>query len=87
MFAKIALSVAMVVGTASGVFAATKHSTARHHGPVVQSQVQADAYGAYASASRKPAAGQRPETGAILIQDRDNSFAFGGSHIYCDGRC
>jgi len=80
MISKIALSVAIVLGTASGVLAATKNSAHRHHGPVVESQMPAGAYGAYGSATRPS------EMGAILIQDRDFSFS-NGFNPYCGGKC
>jgi hypothetical protein len=44
---KIALSIAIVLGTASGAFAATKHH--RHTAPVANGSVSASAYGANAS--------------------------------------
>ena len=44
---KIALSVAIVLGTASGAFAATKHHV--HKAPVVQGQVSTSGFSAYGS--------------------------------------
>jgi hypothetical protein len=80
MLIKVALSVAIVLSTASGVLAATKHPIQPHHGPVVQNQVPAGAYGAYGSANRSG------ESGAVLIQDRDASFSY-SNNPYCGGRC
>lgn len=87
MLTKIALSAAIVLATASGVLAATKHPVHRHHGAAVQSQVQASGYDAFASATRAPGAGRLNEAGATLIQDRDYSFSGGGTNGYCSGRC
>jgi hypothetical protein len=46
---KIVLSIAIVLGTASGAFAATKHHG--HKGPAAYAPVSASAFGANASAS------------------------------------
>ena len=80
---KIALSLALVLGTASATMAATKHPD---HGQrtAVARQVPASAFGANASANR--VSGRLGETGAILIQDRDNGNAGIGTP-YCGGKC
>ena len=71
---KIALSVAIVLGTASGAFAATKHHG--HKAPVVQGQVSASAYNANASVGGNT--GRIVGSGAMMIQDRDWADQVGG---------
>jgi hypothetical protein len=79
---KIALSVAIVLGAASGAFAATKdHGRNR---PTVNAPVATSAFGANASVG---SIGGRPvSSGAMLIQDRDWSNQIGGVP-YCSGKC
>jgi hypothetical protein len=62
---KLALSLMLVLGTASVATAATKHSV-RHQRTAVERQVPASAYQSYGSA-RGP--GSEPEY--MRIQDRD----------------
>jgi hypothetical protein len=69
---KIALAIAIVLGTASGAFAATKHHN--HKGPTAQTPVSA--YGAYGSVDANT--GRVIESGAMAIQDRDWSDQVGG---------
>jgi|HubBroStandDraft_6_1064221.scaffolds.fasta_scaffold3494431_1 hypothetical protein len=64
---KIALSLALVLGTASGAMAATKHPV-HHQRAAVERQVPADAYQSFGSV-RGP--GQRQEPSYMSIQDQD----------------
>jgi hypothetical protein len=81
---KIALSVALVLGTVSGAIAADKHPAHRQRA-AVERQVPPSPLGADASASQVPGSGRLGETGAILIQDRDFSASFNNG--YCGGKC
>ena len=65
---KTVFAVVLVLGTASGAFAATKHHG--HKGSVVHGRVSASAYGANASANQVQGS-TAIESGAMLIQDRD----------------
>ena len=71
---KLALSVAIVLGTASGAFAATKHHG--HKAAVVQGQVSTSGFSAYGSVNNNT--GRAVESGAIAIQDRDWADQVGG---------
>jgi hypothetical protein len=71
---KIAFSVAIVLGTVSGAFAATKHPA--HKTPAVHAAVSTSAYGAYGSVNGN--SGRVVESGAMGIQDRDWSEQVGG---------
>ena len=73
---KIALSIALVLGTASAAMAAPKHPVHRHQTAIVH-QVPAAAYQSFGSAR---GAGQVREPTYMYIQDQDNknSFGYGG---------
>jgi hypothetical protein len=79
---KIALSVAIVLATASGAFAATKHHGHGHS--KVDARVAASAFGANASVGGN--GGRTVSSGAMLIQDRDWSSQIGGNSN-CGGKC
>jgi hypothetical protein len=70
---KIALSLALVLGTASGAMAATKHPV-HHQRASVERQVPAGAYQSYGSVR---SAGQLQEPAYMAIQDQDWAIQVG----------
>jgi hypothetical protein len=72
MFTKIALSAAIVFGTALTAPAMAKHA-AHHSRPVAHQAAPTSAYQAYGMSSVRQARTRRVgESGAVLIQDRDS---------------
>jgi hypothetical protein len=49
---RIALSLAIVLGAASGAMAATKHQKHRHPGTTIERRVPQDPYGSYGMATK-----------------------------------
>jgi len=82
--ANIALSLAIVLGTATAALAAPPKHTVRHHQPGVVLQVPGSAYQAYGSARDAEGAGSRdfgytPNTPGYDPYNRQQRVCIGGS--------
>jgi hypothetical protein len=81
MLTKTVLSLAVVLGAATGALAATKHPV-HHHRSAVELQAPGAAYNSFGSANGART-GRLGETGSILTRDRPSSFSLAnGSNPY-----
>ena len=68
---RIALSLAVLLGTASGAAAATKHQKHRHSGTTIERRIPQDPYGAYGMATQSRYRGGIEEARFMAIQASD----------------